>query len=80
MAAIFGKTPSLTDIPVFITAGSPQGLRRKMFDTNLKLKAFVNYQFIQYVESEKKWYAWFVADESQTEEAGLDGAATKSEG
>lgn len=76
MAGIFNKAPSLTDIPVFITAKSPQGLRRKMFETNLKLKAFVNYQHIQFADGQ--WYAWFFADDKQTEEAGLDAATNKS--
>lgn len=76
MAAIFAKAPSLSDIPAYITAKSPQGLRRKMFETNLKLKAFVNYQHIQFADGQ--WYAWFVLDTDQAEKAGIDGAFVKS--
>ena len=46
-------------IPNYITAGSPKGLRVKMLQTAARLGAFVIFQDIQYVVTEKKWYAWY---------------------
>lgn len=56
----FVRPPSLADVPNFVSAESPQGLRRAMFKNNLKLKAFVNYFAIQHAEG--RWFAWYFID------------------
>lgn len=45
-----------TVIPNFLSARSPQALRRLMLLTNKRLGAWHNYQ-IQFVEG--RWYAWY---------------------
>lgn len=56
--------PNSNQIPNFITAGSPLGLRRQMLKNNVRLGAFVRYFDITYVTEEKKsyWVAWFYED------------------
>lgn len=49
-----------SQIPNFITASSPQGLRRLMFKTNIRLGGFIHYFSIQFVDG--KWIAWFHED------------------
>jgi hypothetical protein len=53
------ENPGPLSAPDFITAKTPKGLRRAMLRNNLKQKGFVVYEFIQYVQSDKLWYAWF---------------------
>lgn len=55
-------TPSKsTVIPNFLTAVTPLGLRRLMLLNNKKHGAWLKYD-IQYVESQKRWYAWYYAE------------------
>lgn len=54
-----------TTIPNFITAASPQGLRRLMLMTNKRLGAWHNYQ-IQFVNG--RWFAWYHAGLDNKEE------------
>lgn len=49
----------LDTIPNYVSARSEFALRRAMFLNNLKHKGFVVYQDIQWVESKKKWFAWY---------------------
>jgi len=57
-------------IPNFISARTPAGLRRAMLRNNTKQKGYVFYHHIQWVESEKRWYAWFdVKEEIQSLES-----------
>jgi hypothetical protein len=53
------KNPS--QIPNYLTASSPRGLRRLMLLTNVRLKAFIQYFDIQQT-SDGKWVAWFFED------------------
>lgn len=56
----FGRPPSLVDVPHYVKAKSPDGLIRAMLANNVKLKAFVGYFDIQFVNG--FWYAWFTID------------------
>lgn len=49
-----------SQIPKYIAASTPQGLRRLMFKTNMRLGYFIQYFDIQFVNG--KWYAWFYID------------------
>ena len=55
------SNPGMDNIPNFLRARSPQGLRRLMRRNNLRLRAFIKYD-IQWVDSEKQWYAWYYVD------------------
>lgn len=50
-------------IPQFLKARSAEGLRRAMRINATRFKAFITYTSIQWVESEKSWYAWFYMPE-----------------
>jgi hypothetical protein len=50
-----------TVIPNFLVAATPLGLRRLMLFNNKKHGAWLKYE-IQWVESKKKWYAWYYAE------------------
>jgi len=52
---------SLTNIPNFLSAGSPMGLQRLMRMNNLKKSIIFKYDIV-WVDSEKKWYAWYYYD------------------
>lgn len=52
---------SLGKVPNFISAQTPQGLRRAMFLNNQKLRCQLVYHNIQFVED--RWYAWFYEDQ-----------------
>jgi len=65
MAHIYGGAgPSALLIPHYIKARTSDELMRLMFENNSRLKAFVNYFDIQFVEKEKAWFAWFYLDVS----------------
>jgi hypothetical protein len=65
MAQIYGGAgPTALLVPHFVKARTAQGLVRACFENNSRLKAFVNYYSIQYVEKDKAWYAWFYLDVS----------------
>jgi hypothetical protein len=51
-------------IPHFITAATPQGLRRVMLLTNARLGAFVTFFDIQQtkVNGRDVWVAWYYAE------------------
>lgn len=55
---IYSEPLGIRNIPNFITAESPQGLRRKMLRNNIKWKGYVKYFNIQFVKG--KWVAWYV--------------------
>lgn len=60
MAHIYGgEGPTTLLIPHFVKARTAQGLQRACFENNVRLKAYVNYFDIQWVESDKSWYAWY---------------------
>jgi len=48
---------SIKRIPNYITARTPQGLRRLMLMNNIKLGTEFNYFDLQFVN--KKWVAWY---------------------
>lgn len=56
----FLKPPSASDVPNYLTATSPQGLVKAMFENNMRLKGHVQYHSIQFANG--KWYAWFLHD------------------
>jgi hypothetical protein len=60
----------LTSIPNFISAESPQGLRRLMLRTNVRLGTRLVWHSIQFVDG--KWFAWFYEDESLERTPQLD--------
>lgn len=41
-----------------------------MFKKNLKHHGFVQYESIQYVDSENKWYAWYYIDIDKLKDKG----------
>lgn len=47
----------LNNIPNFIKAAQPQGLRRQMLLTNIRLGQQVKYFDIQFVSG--SWFAWY---------------------
>jgi len=53
-------------IPTYLKARSAEGLKRAMRLNAIKQKGFVNYHAIQWVESEKAWYAWFYINDNST--------------
>lgn len=60
MAHVYGgEGPNALLIPHFIKARTAQLLMRACFENNAKLKAYVPYFDIQYVEAERAWYAWY---------------------
>jgi hypothetical protein len=54
-----GEGPTALLLPHFVKSKTARGLQRACLDNNLRLKAYVNYFDIQYVEAEKTWYAWY---------------------
>ena len=54
------SSTKITNIPHFIKARSPKGLRRLMLRNNVKYKLIFNYY--QIVFDGKDWYAWFQLD------------------
>lgn len=63
MSAYFTKVLGADHVPNFIKASTASGLRRLMSRNSIRLKGFVQYFDIQYVQDEKAWYAWyFVTD------------------
>jgi hypothetical protein len=46
-------------IPNFIEAATPKELRLRMLQNNVEKYTFFKYFDIQYVQSQKKWYAWY---------------------
>ena len=49
---------SSASIPSFLTARSPEGLRRLMLRNNAKHAMFFKYFDIQFVNG--RWYAWYI--------------------
>ena len=51
-------------IPNYITAQTPQGLRRRMFQENAKYGGFLKFFDISSYEENKKtkWIAWFFVE------------------
>lgn len=47
------------------------GLRRAMLRNNVRLRAFIKYFDVQYVNGQ--WYAWFFAPVDLMQEQGLGG-------
>jgi len=51
----------LTTIPNALVAKDVKRLRQLMLLNNRRLSAFLKYDIV-WVESEKKWYAWYYED------------------
>lgn len=47
-------------IPNFIKARSPKRLRVLMYETNKRDGVQHDWKHVQWVESEKAWYAWYM--------------------
>lgn len=58
----FRRTPNLLDVPHFIKARTAKDLQQLMLKNNTRLKSYVQYFNIQYVESERAWFAWYFLD------------------
>lgn len=56
---------NMFNVPHFLKAGSPEGLRLKMLENNVVMKA--ECQYFQIVHDGKEWTAWFyrIAPESR---------------
>ena len=55
-------TPKITNIPHFLSARSPLGLRRLMLKNNLKHDLIFDYYQIYRDHTDNKLYAWFQLD------------------
>lgn len=58
---------SLRDIPNYISASSPKGLRRKMLKNNFDKKKVHRYFDIQMI-NEESWVAWYYENMSMDDE------------
>lgn len=56
----YSNRGELNTIPNYVTARTPQGLRRAMLRVNMRLKAFASFYDIQFVNG--RWYAWYWED------------------
>lgn len=56
----FARPPSLVDVPHYIKARTPDALIRAMLANNVRLKSYVSYFDIQFVNGQ--WYAWYTID------------------
>lgn len=59
MGISYYEKAGIDTVPQFIKARSPRRLRQLMLRNNMKHKGFVVYENIQYVDSDKNWYAWY---------------------
>lgn len=57
-------------------ASTARGLRRAMLSLNLKLRGQATFFDIQYVDSEKAWFAWYVDEVKPEEVLGGDNGAS----
>lgn len=57
--------PSL--VPQFLSASTPQGLRRLMTFNNIRMKGFVTYFSIYFDTASKKHIAWFLEEATDQE-------------
>ena len=63
MAEIYGGAgPTALLVPHYVKARTADQLVRVCFENNARMKAFVNYHSIQFVNG--YWYAWFYMDVS----------------
>jgi len=53
------STGDISRIKNYLSALSPKGLRRKMFENNRINGVEHDYSTPHFIESEKKWYVWF---------------------
>lgn len=54
------------DIPNFVTARTPAGLRRSMIRNNARVGMFIKYFDIQFVNG--SWFAWYFIEVDAAEE------------
>jgi hypothetical protein len=71
VALSYNQSMGMESIPNFLKARSAQGLRRLIRRNNLRLRSFVVYN-IQWVESEKSWFAWYVEPSEKASNEDLD--------
>lgn len=64
-----GVVASVSNIPNFLVARTPKGLRRLMLETNIKFGKQFNFFDIQFVGG--KWYAWYYLDITSAEQRGV---------
>jgi hypothetical protein len=60
MGGFQSETP-ITSIPTFLSAATPEELRRLMLETNIKHSTVFKYFDIKQA-LDKKWYAWYFID------------------
>jgi hypothetical protein len=51
---------TLSTIPNVLVSETPEGLRQLMLENNIRMDAWVNYRWVQFVDG--KWYAWYDSD------------------
>lgn len=62
-----GPVPKPSLVPQYISASSPQGLRRLMSLNNIRMKGFVNYFSIYFDPISKRHIAWFLEEVTDQE-------------
>ncbi len=72
MGISYYESAGLDTVPQFIKARSPKRLRQLMLSNNTQHKGFVVYQDIQWVQSEKLWYAWYYVKIDESEVSRVD--------
>lgn len=51
-------------VPAFIRSSSPEQLKQKMLENNIRLKAFINYFSIQQTDK-GDWIAWYYEESDE---------------
>lgn len=62
-----GPVPKPSLVPQYLSASTPQGLRRSMTLNNIRMKGFVHYFSIYYDPTAKKHIAWFLEEATDQE-------------
>ena len=68
MPGVFNRQASIADIPHFLSARSAAGLKRAMLEEQRRLKSRLIFDHIQWNSTDKRWYAWYVIDISDSKE------------
>lgn len=62
MSVAVAPNVSSSTVPYFLKAPTAKRLWELMILNNQKLKGYVTYFDIQYIEKESRWYCWYVVD------------------
>lgn len=52
----------MSDIPRAVSAKTSKALERKMLETQVRLRSFIDWKTIFYNPDDKMFYAWYVVD------------------